>query len=108
MLLEAMEYRVRAAESASGARSLAGDRDDLPDLIITDYRLPEAVTGTGLVEQLRAQAGRRIPAIILSGDITLGALEDGITDCILLRKPVIISDLEQGIRQLLDGELADR
>jgi signal transduction histidine kinase len=27
---------------------------------------------------------------------------------ILLRKPVIISDLEQGIRQLLDGELADR
>ena len=41
MLLEAMEYHVRAAESATSARSLVGGKDDLPDLIITDYRLPE-------------------------------------------------------------------
>ncbi len=108
MLLEALGYRVRAAEDAASARPLVSDTDGLPDLIITDFRLPEAVTGTTLVEQLRNQAGRRIPAIILSGDITLSGLEDGFADCILMRKPVIIGDLEQAIHQQLDRGLTDR
>jgi signal transduction histidine kinase len=108
MLLEAMGYRVRAAESAASAVPLVCDIDDLPDLIITDFRLPEAINGTTLVEQLRDQAGRRIPAIILSGDITLSGLEDGFFDCILLRKPVTTADLEKTIRQLLDQGLTGR
>ena len=108
MLLETMGYRVHAAAGASSARTHVSNGNDFPDLIITDFRLPEATTGTTLVEQIRDQAGRRIPAIILSGDITLGGLEDGVADCTLLRKPVIIGDLEQAIRQQLDAGLKER
>ena len=101
MLLEAMGYRVRSAADADGARRLVGNRDDLPDLIISDYRLPEGETGSSLVERLRADTGRRIPAIILTGDVTLASLEGGPADLLLLRKPVATGELEQSIRQQL-------
>lgn len=108
MLLETMGYRVHAAEGACSAKAHIRNGNDFPNLIISDFRLPEATTGTTLVEQIRDQAGRRIPAIILSGDITLGGLEDGVADCTLLRKPVIIGDLERAIRKLLDAGLKGR
>ena len=98
MLLQAMGYRVQSAVDSNSARQLTGSEHELPDLIITDYRLPEGETGSSLVERLRDETGRRIPAIILTGDVTHARLESEPADCLLLRKPVATDDLEQSIQ----------
>jgi CheY-like chemotaxis protein len=83
----------------------------LPDLIISDYRLPGAVNGIESVNQLRAALGKKIPACLISGDMDEGLLrsvkEAHLT---LLHKPVRPAKLRSLIRSLIrdDAELSDR
>jgi two-component system CheB/CheR fusion protein len=101
MLLESMGFRVYTAENAAAAVQLVSSHEQSPDLIISDYRLPDSASGTTLVRELRDASGRHIPAIILTGDITLTGLEDSFTNSMLLGKPVLSVDLEQAIQRLL-------
>jgi signal transduction histidine kinase len=101
MLLQTMGFCVLSAADTDSARRLAGSGDSPPDLIITDYRLPEGETGSELIEQLREESGWQCPAIILTGDMTLARSESEPASCLLLKKPVTISDLQQAINQQL-------
>jgi CheY-like chemotaxis protein len=60
--------RAMAVASADAARAALPDRDQWPDLIISDYRLADGVTGIAAIEQLRRRAGYDIPTILMSGD----------------------------------------
>jgi FixJ family two-component response regulator len=57
--------------------------------------------GTDLVQQLRTKAGSLIPAIILTGDITLPGDASALPDnSLLLQKPARAEELVQAINQL--------
>ena len=109
ILLRTMGYCVLSAADTDSARRLARSADSQPDLIITDYRLPEGETGSELIERLREETGRQLPAIILTGDVALARPESEPARCLLLKKPVTIEDLQEAInRQLAHRTGRDR
>jgi signal transduction histidine kinase len=99
-VLRSWGCRVIAAHSADKARAeLAGMP---PDLIISDVHLAAGRTGIEAVEQLRAAAGARIPAFLVSGDIS-PALQDNARrqGYFLLHKPVEPMVLRNVLNRLL-------
>ena len=105
ILLTTLGYIVISASGAETAKQVIEPKSPKPDLIIADYRLPGDCMGTDLVQQLRTKAGCLIPAIILTGDITLpgntGVLLD---NSLLIQKPARADKLVQAINQLLEGK----
>ena len=78
-----------------------------PDIILADYNLPNGMNGVQTTTRIRETLFRPIPAIILTGDITIGTLSDiALRDCIRLSKPVKMQDLMQAIQHLLPLALA--
>ena len=58
--------------------------------------------GSRSLQKLRAKLHRRIPVIILTGDISTGTLRDiARQDCVQLNKPVQLKELTQAIQRLL-------
>jgi len=48
------------------------DSYPIPDLLMVDYRLAENKTGVEVVNQVRSFFNQKIPAVIISGDTTIG------------------------------------
>lgn len=73
----------------------------LPDVIMSDYRLRDGENGLETVRQLRAAAGKLIPACLMSGDtdptLMQAARVAGLT---LLHKPVRPAKLRSLVRRL--------
>ena len=102
MLLEALGYKVIPASGAEIAMQLITTESHTPEIIISDYRLSGDCVGTELVSQLRTKAGILIPAIILTGDITVSDDKNYLPDnSLLLQKPARAEELIQAINQLL-------
>src|SRR5208283_6110754 len=73
-----------------------------PDLILADYNLPNGMNGVQVSQKLRQGLDRRIPFIILTGDISTETLRDiALHDCVHLSKPVKLNDLTRAIEKLL-------
>jgi two-component system CheB/CheR fusion protein len=102
LLLLDKGYRVLATADGPEAIEIAANGSIGPDLILTDYNLPKGMNGLTVIEEVRAKLGRKIPAIILTGDISTETLTD-VADagCRQLNKPVKPSDLTQAIQDLL-------
>ena len=69
--------------------------DQVPDLLLVDYRLPQGRTGIDALRLVRARwPGRRLPAIVITGS-SLGGHEDEAVshDYHLLIKPVLPNKL---------------
>ncbi|MEO8224080.1 MAG: ATP-binding protein [Gammaproteobacteria bacterium] len=82
-------YPVHAAESAAAAEDLFGRHGADIDLVVSDYQLGDGRNGLELLEKLRARAGRDLPAVILSGDMSPALAAIGtFARVALLRKPV--------------------
>jgi two-component system, sensor histidine kinase len=95
--------RVMAASSLTLASALLADAPDV-SVIVSDFRLGEADDGMGAIFKLRAQAGRHVPACLVSGDLD-GALmqmarDAGIT---LLHKPVRPAKMRSLLRHLFNN-----
>jgi signal transduction histidine kinase/CheY-like chemotaxis protein len=62
----------RVVTGAGADAALAGlaGHDEPPDLIISDYRLPDGSTGVEAIAQLRGAFGCPIPAFLISGDVS--------------------------------------
>jgi two-component system CheB/CheR fusion protein len=59
------------------------------DLIVADYNLPGGRTGLEVIADLRKTLGRRVPAIVLTGDISTDVQRKVIAgNCEHLHKPV--------------------
>jgi len=103
MLLDMLGYQVIAVTGAEAAIDSITTGLQQPEIIVSDYRLPGTCRGTELISKLRARAGRQIPAIILTGDITLSSDADLWPDnCLLVQKPVAAKQLKAFIDQLLE------
>jgi two-component system CheB/CheR fusion protein len=73
-----------------------------PDLIIADYNLPGGVNGAQLTARIREKLNRQIPVIILSGDISTGAVREiAFQNCVQLTKPVNLIELTREVQRLL-------
>ncbi len=100
-LLTEAGHAVISASDCHGALALATDGAILPDLILTDYTLPGGMNGIEVLAALREQLKRDVPCIVLTGDISIGALAQiEPADCLLLSKPVAAADLHAAIRKL--------
>ena len=65
-----------------------------PDAVVSDYRLPNGITGFDVISALKARFGETLPAIIVSGDTDPALLRDmagrGI---VVLHKPLDLDEL---------------
>ena len=104
VLLAEDGFMVTSAPDGVAALKLAKKAKTAPDLILSDYNLPSAMTGIEAIGKLREQIGQAVPAIILTGDISTAALRDiADHDCQQLNKPVKPKLLLRGIRRLLSA-----
>jgi signal transduction histidine kinase/CheY-like chemotaxis protein len=71
-----------------------------PDLIITDYRLRDRLTGVMAIADIRRHLDAAIPAIIVTGDVAARALQDDV-DIVVLRKPLDPEQLRATMSRLL-------
>ncbi len=100
LFLEISGFKVLTARNTDEARACLAK--EIPDLIITDYGLAEEQNGIQLVGELRALAGQRIPAIIITGDTSdRRGQEAREADCEIMCKPIEAQSLLQLIAQRL-------
>ena len=101
-LLTSEGHQVAVACYAAEALQLVGRLGLEPDLILTDYNLPNGLNGLEFTENLRDALHRDIPGIILTGDISTDTLHKiSLRECVRLNKPVRLAELSEAIQRLL-------
>jgi two-component system, chemotaxis family, CheB/CheR fusion protein len=102
MALRAEGHATATATDAAAALELLARSTIQPDLILADYNLPDDVNGLRATAMLQARLHRRIPAVILTGDISTATLRDiARANCLPLNKPVKLRELTEIIQRLL-------
>jgi signal transduction histidine kinase/integral membrane sensor domain MASE1 len=100
-LLGKWGYAVVTAGSAEAALIQLTEREQRPDLIVSDYHLANGETGIEAIERIDAAFGASIPAILISGDTAPERLRDAKDKgYILLHKPVDPMRLRAVMHQL--------
>ncbi len=95
-------HEVTSAYDGIRARELVAGGVVRPDLILSDYNLPNGMNGIAVTRQLRDALHHPVPAIILTGDISTRTLSSlALQDCVQLNKPVKLKELTQAIQRLL-------
>ena len=95
-------HRAVTAPDGIAALELVAQGTVRPDLILTDYHLPNGMNGLQVTAKLREKLHRQIPVIILTGDISTETLREiAQHDCVQLSKPVKSKELTQVIQRLL-------
>ena len=103
-LLGKWGYSVVTASSDEAALIQLTEREQRPDLIISDYHLANGTTGIEAIERINAAFGASIPAILISGDTAPERLRDAKDrGYILLHKPVDPMRLRAVMHQLFKG-----
>jgi signal transduction histidine kinase len=101
-LLQTWGYRVVSAGSDSAVLTSLDQYDQPPDLIISDYHLPDGKSGIEVIEHLRSAFSRPIPAFLISGDINPERLREARTSGYHLQhKPMEPMALRAMLNQLL-------
>ena len=96
VVLQAWGARVLSFDTVEAVEAwAAGSGAEAPDLLLVDYRLPQGRTGIEALKALRARwAGRRLPAIVITGSSLGGHEDEAVThDYHLLIKPVLPNKL---------------
>ncbi len=102
LLLRDEGHRVATAADGRIALDLVTRGAIEPDLIVADYNLPNGMNGLQVTAKLRERLHREIPVIVLTGDISTGALRSiALQNCVQLNKPVKVNELTQAIQRLL-------
>lgn len=68
MLLESWGCAVLPAASAAAAEKLVSDAAERPAAVISDFRLPDNISGVQAVARLRQTLGSALPAVLQTGD----------------------------------------
>ena len=101
-LLRSWGCRVVTAATGDGAIDSIVGQGSVPDLIVSDYRLPEGQTGFHVIAKIRSAFKTDIPAFVISGDINSEPLqvarEKGFH---LLHKPVSPMALRAMLNRML-------
>jgi len=114
LLLESWDYRVVVADEGETALALIGGTGPqggstadtpIPDLIVSDFRLPGRLTGVQMVAKVGERLGRPVPGLILTGDTAPERIREAVaTGCRLLHKPVS----PEGLRGVIASILSER
>lgn len=107
-LLTLEGHRVYAGRSVAEVLKIHTEAlmaDDAPvDLIVADYRLEHGTTGLDAIQALTAHIGRRVPAIIVTGDTSPARLKEVSASSVrILHKPITGEELREAIRATLNG-----
>ncbi len=101
-ILEDAGFEVTSAPDA--ARALQVVEQPGPDLILSDYRLPEGVSGITLIQMLRKLLLRTVPAILITGDTQATIAEEARQEgCVIVHKPYSPRDLVEAINRHLEN-----
>jgi two-component system CheB/CheR fusion protein len=101
-LLKDEGYRTAVASDGAAALRLIDDGTIRPDLILTDFNLPNGLDGLQVTAKLREKLLRKTPVIVLTGDISTGtSREIARQNCVKLNKPVKLKELTQTIQQIV-------
>jgi DNA-binding response OmpR family regulator len=106
--LKANGYKVVTAPDAALAIGVA--RNELPDLIILDLRLPAVSDGMLLIQKIRSTAELMQTPVIVLSSADAGECERSVLDAgamAFFQKPVVNSELLAAIRRALT-EVTDR
>jgi signal transduction histidine kinase/ActR/RegA family two-component response regulator len=88
LLLEGWGHRVMTAADGFAALERVRTSPRVPDVIVTDFRLPGPMTGVQVVTRVGEAAGHPVPGIILTGDTAPERIREAVaTGCRLLHKP---------------------
>jgi two-component system CheB/CheR fusion protein len=108
LLLKDQGCHTATAPDGFAALDLVARGKIRPDLILADYNLPKGLDGLQVVEKLRAQLHRRIPVIVLTGDISTSTLRDiARHDCVQLNKPMRLRELTHAVQRLLPASRSE-
>lgn len=100
-LLAGDGHIVRTACDAAAALKLVAGGVIRPEILLTDYNLPNGRDGLDLLADLREMLQSDLPAIVLTGDISRETLAKiAARDCIQLSKPVKPHELTSAIERL--------
>jgi len=101
-LLQDEGHRTSVARDGAAAIDLVTQGKTLPDLMLTDFNLPNGMNGLQTIAKLREELHRKTPVIILTGDVSTGtSREIARQDCVKLDKPVKLKELTQVIQRLV-------
>ncbi len=104
MLRRELAELAPVSTAANGKAALEAAKESAPDLIISDYSMPE-LNGRQLIEKLKTvPATSRIPVILIAtrADISekLRGIQDSVED--LVEKPFFVKDAVQRVKRVLD------
>jgi two-component system CheB/CheR fusion protein len=101
-LLKDEGYRTSVARDGAAAIDLVTQGTMPPDLILTDFNLPNGMDGLQVAAKLREKSRRKTPVIVLTGDISTGtSREIALQNCVKLDKPIKLKELTEVIQQLV-------
>ena len=107
LALKSEGHRTVAVPDGLAALELVGQGTFLPDLILSDLRLPYELNGLQLGAKLRKVLRRDVPIIILTGDISSESQREiALQGALRLSKPVKMAELTRVIHQLLSSTKA--
>lgn len=107
-LLQSWGCTVIAAIDQQQALSLIKQKNQIPDGIISDYRLPNNETGVMAIQSIYAAFHDKIPALIVTGDIEIDRLKDVDKSGLqMLPKPVSALKLRTFLRHVEKFKLAN-
>jgi two-component system CheB/CheR fusion protein len=102
LLLKGERHHIATAPDGNAAQALLERGAIRPDLLLTDFNLPNGLNGLQLAENMRKKFHLEIPVIILTGDISTETLRDiALQNCVQLNKPVNVKELTLAIHRLL-------
>jgi two-component system CheB/CheR fusion protein len=95
-------YRTAVVPHGAAALGLMAEGAIHPDLILTDFNLPNGMDGLQACAKLREKLHRKTPVIILTGDISTGtSREIALQNYVKLNKPVKLKELTRAIQELI-------
>jgi two-component system chemotaxis response regulator CheY len=89
--------RAKVSEAANGLEALAAIREDTPDLVLSDWNMPE-MTGIELLRTLRGE-GIRVPFGFVTSETTAEMREQAILAgaMFLIAKPFTADDFDEAL-----------
>lgn len=101
-LLSEWQCSVQTATDGAQALQKATRGNGCPNLVIADFRLRDEENGLELIEQIREEFNKDIPAILITGDTAPDRIREAHASGIsILYKPVESADLREEIQRLL-------
>ncbi|MFI4889335.1 MAG: ATP-binding protein [Steroidobacterales bacterium] len=94
-------FGIRSAAGLAEAEAMIADLKP-GDILITDFRFSNNVTGLDIVSLARSRHAFRVPAVLLSGDLDamMRVIREPLPDCRFLSKPVDVDAMLGALAEL--------